>query len=677
MRSTIGSSHPIRHFLSTLLIAVVAASIVTTFSTSALSQTEGDLLSYSELMRLPHEKRVAYIEGVRKIFVELSKDPEARFSDSDPRARSKLKVWLELLDQNFTSEALAASSEPGVGPASASGQLCLTSKFCESALRSCFDQGQGIIWQENFGTYKCNPAVKVGAKTQGARSSVFARVDERAFLQYAENVADPRGKSSVDVPINSNGAPGASGSTVASNVAIEIVPPQQVRQINRPVATESFSPASTSRTLGIPMVAKRPGSQAKTIQEYVELLAQGKIKGKRYSCRSKHQNRTFTNDNGEAIDHSALKECTKEDEDRIQALYDRVAAGNLSLLVSAETAPAANAAANLDDAPSPAADPLAPSQQPAEVVESAIAAPGALESASGAITFPIVRSDTPTSTFGRRITRQEIQPYLDELKNPDLICEEERNILGYGKLIFIPMDDAGSFGRCMSEANARLFQAGGIERHPSDVAQASRPTPKPTGTQAPVMSAAASKFTSCAPQPESCGDRDAVRKAYYQGKLPCVFAGMISNLDGQNRRCKPVMEYNVGEEKLKCDAGQAMCNPLLFGTVLGSSPTKAICVGRGQDVTNQCGKLSTARDAELFINRNAMGLQEKWDEFKTSLDSVCKSQTVSAKFHCQECNTMKLRLFELHARIVGNPCETTLDQGIKTRIQNRSRATKK
>jgi hypothetical protein len=631
---------------SLILHCLSVFSLVCFFSPTVWSQTtDGDLLSYSELMRLPQEKRVAYIEGVRKILVELSKDPEARFSDSDPRARSKLKSWLEFINQNFASEALA---DEAITAKAQDRQLCLTSNQCKSALRSCFDQGQGIIWQEEVGTYRCNPANQVGSKSQSSGSAVFAPVYERAFLQYAESISDPRGKTepsngTTKAPPLADAAIAAS-SADASGAAIAIVRP--VRLIKPPA--ESSSPASVLQAAGVPSSPKFPGSQARSIQEYVKLLAQGKIKGKRYTCRSKHLNESFKNDKGEVVDHSNFPECTDEQEGKIQTLFDRANAVKLSLLTDA----------------SPTADPAATGD------------------AQGITTFPVPPAAPLTSVFGKRITRTEIQPYLDERKSPDEICEGERKDLGPGKLVFVPMADDGSFGRCMSDTNAKLFLAGGIERHPSDSVQPEQPTRLPArqpavGAAAAAQSALLTKFPACAPKLESCGDRDAIKKSYYQGKLPCVFAGMISNLDGQNRRCQAITEYKVGNENLKCEAGQAMCNPLLFGTVLGSSPTKAICVGRGQDVTSQCGKLSNARDAELFINRNAIGLQEKWNEFKTNLESVCKSETASAKFHCQECNTMKQRLFELHARLVGNPCETSLDQGIQTRIKSRSRATEK
>ncbi len=633
----------IRGFWIALYFAITAG-LISLPSLSYGDVTEGStLLSYSELMRLPQAKRVEYIEGVRAILVDLAKDPNARFSDSDPRARSKLKVWLEFIDRNFVHEVVAASN------------LCLSNKFCETALRSCFDQEQGIVWNDDLGIYKCNPAVKVGARSaSNGVSSAFAQVDERAFSQYAQRISDPRGSSQAEGP-----RPRPSFAIDPPAQASAAVQPlaQPAISIIRPSAPERLDSIRTSATMvmdsiGVPTKPKRPGAEARSIEDFVELLAQGKIKGKRYSCRSKHQNRTYMNDKGEAIDHSQLSECSDEDESKIQALYDRVSSPSL-LLVRQATA-------------------VAPISVPSDAAVSEAIAPADRAEISVVTTRPVPARSPIFETFGRKIPRDEISKVLSEQKSPDVLCEQERSKLGDGKLVFVQIANDGSFGRCMSEANAKLFLNNEISRLSEDEEVVVAPQQARVSTTPNY-----GKFASCAPKPESCGDRDAIRKAYFQGKLPCVFAGMISNLDGQNRRCQAVTEYKIGGETLKCDVGQAMCNPLLFGTVLGSSPAKAICVGRGQDVTNQCNKISSARDAELFINRNVTGLQEKWDEFKTSIESVCKSETISAKFHCQECNTMKSRLFELHARLVTNPCDTSMDEGVKSRIQNRMGPTKK
>lgn len=181
---------------------------------------------------------------------------------------------------------------------------------------------------------------------------------------------------------------------------------------------------------------------------------------------------------------------------------------------------------------------------------------------------------------------------------------------------------------------------------------------------------------SCAPKPEVCEDTKISRKKIFQGNLSCVFAGMVSNLDSQNRKCQAVTEFKVGESGYKCATGQTMCNPLLFGTV---SATKAICVGRGHDATLQCSKLSTVQDAEKFLNRNESGLQNRWDEFRTDLEKVCKTGSVQAKFHCRECNIIHARIFELHAKILSDPCRTgtSSSEAIGLRIRARSRSIRK
>jgi hypothetical protein len=114
-----------------------------------------------------------------------------------------------------------------------------------------------------------------------------------------------------------------------------------------------------------------------------------------------------------------------------------------------------------------------------------------------------------------------------------------------------------------------------------------------------------------------------------------------------------------------------MCNPLLFGTVSSATP---ICVGRGSDATLQCSKLSSPRDAEKFINRNAAGLLEKWDGFREALRNICDLDTASAKFHCAECNVMRSRVFEINARVLSRPCgsRSTGTDAIGGRIQNQS-----
>jgi hypothetical protein len=61
-------------------------------------------------MQLPEAKRVQYIQDVQKMLIELSTSP-GRFSDSDPKARSRVKAWLQIISQQITEvEAEAGGS---------------------------------------------------------------------------------------------------------------------------------------------------------------------------------------------------------------------------------------------------------------------------------------------------------------------------------------------------------------------------------------------------------------------------------------------------------------------------------------------------------------------------------------------------------------------------------------
>ncbi|MBK7892614.1 MAG: hypothetical protein IPJ84_17735 [Bdellovibrionales bacterium] len=142
----------------------------------------------------------------------------------------------------------------------------------------------------------------------------------------------------------------------------------------------------------------------------------------------------------------------------------------------------------------------------------------------------------------------------------------------------------------------------------------------------------------------ACGDPSKDREQIFQGKLPCVIAGMISQLDSRNRRCQPVM--SAGDSKCS-EQGQSICYPLLFGARPDGSP---VCVGRGQSVTKQCAELSSTLDVNRYLASAPAGVQERWDEFKRSLSSLCQTGTVQARFHCAECNVMRQRLAEIHAR---------------------------
>jgi hypothetical protein len=67
-------------------------------------------------------------------------------------------------------------------------------------------------------------------------------------------------------------------------------------------------------------------------------------------------------------------------------------------------------------------------------------------------------------------------------------------------------------------------------------------------------------------------------------------------------------------------------------------------------VTKQCAELSSTFDVNRYLASAPAGVQERWDEFKRSLSGLCQAGTVQARFHCAECNVMRQRLAEIHAR---------------------------
>ncbi|MBL7688323.1 MAG: hypothetical protein JNJ49_09825, partial [Bdellovibrionaceae bacterium] len=220
----------------------------------------------------------------------------------------------------------------------------------------------------------------------------------------------------------------------------------------------------------------------------------------------------------------------------------------------------------------------------------------------------------PPSGIEKRVTAAEIQAALSQGQEQDSLCSKGYRLQG----VFKEGEENEFY--CMTNAAAAK-----IER---DKAK-------------PIKSI---KHARCEVPQVTCGDPSKDREQIFQGKLPCVIAGMISQLDSRNRRCQPVM--SAGD--LKCaEQGQSICNPLLFGIRHDGSP---VCVGRGQSVTKQCAELSSTLDVNRYLASAPAGVQERWDEFKRNLSSLCQAGTVQARFHCQECNVMRQRLAEIHAR---------------------------
>lgn len=590
------------------------------------SADAGQLLSYAELMRLPKDQRVFYIQGVRTILIELSKNPDAKFSDVEISNRSRLKAWLELIDsQMVTAEARDVSSSP---------KTCAQNRQCEAALRDCFLKNNTFVkWNSVAAAYECDLTRPVSAfrsmSAMGDMDRVLDRIAKGPDPQFSKGVA----------PVIRLGRPDPAASSASATGA------------------PAPRPSDTERLLLSSSVKKA----SQSIEEFAQAAARGRVRG--LKCRSQALPNTSTS---ESVGWASLPACTDEQE---KALQERFHAQQSPVQKALAEMPGQSSTLQLK--PQALLKPEAqPEQQPAPPVIQPVPAPSLLQAR------PL---NEATREYGRKIPRSEIQPYLDRRENPDKICEQERSTLGDGKLVFVPTAPGEAHGYCMNESGYTRFQAGEFDPDrltSSTTSEASAPVTQPAQGPEPASSARLNqKIAACAPKPQTCESRDTIRRSFYQGNLPCVFAGMVSELKNGNRRCQAVTEYKIGDKTLKCENGQTMCNPMLFGTILGSSPETPICVGRGQAVTEHCGKISNARDAELFLNRNVSGLQDKWDEFKRDLENTCKEGTVSAKFHCHECNLMQNRLFELHARVVKNPCETSVDDGIRSRIKDRSAPT--
>lgn len=508
-----------------LAVVVLFQLIVFPMAAKAESATTGRLLSYAELMRLPQDQRAVYIQGVREILIELSKNPDAKFSDVEAKNRSRLRAWLELVD----SQVRFTIAEPA--------KTCAENPQCAVTLKSCLEGTSSFVkWNASKSVYECD-------LNRPAKSLV---------------------------PIGLNSDISDIGRRLGRNLDPQFSSSQQTVQVQTADSQESppskemvqIRPSPKSNDIFSVLRGKTP---PRSVEELAQEVARGGVRIKDVSrCRSMSLPRVSTAES--KVWEETLPECNQAEEQAIAKRYENT---------KSFWAPF-----------------LAPT---AELIPEPAVAPAGEEASEGVRVFPVAAP---------------------------------------------------------AVANPRQL-AGAVD------------LPSPSNK----------KHSSCAPKPASCESRAAIRRVYYQGSLPCVFAGMVSKLANGNRRCEAVISYKVGEKSLRCANGQTMCNPMLFGTVLGSNPETAICVGRGQNVTEHCGKISNARDAELFLNRNISGIQEKWDEFKRDLENVCKDGTVSSKFHCHECNLMRQRLFELHARVVKNPCETGIDDGIRQRIKDRSAPT--
>lgn len=554
----------------------------TKFSVASADENDVELISYSQLMSLPLEKRVAYIEGVQQMLIELSKSP-GHFSDSDPKARTKLKAWLEILSKEMKS----AEAQ--------SGSSCRLSSECQTKLATCFSQNLDVKWDGK--SYVCDKQNRI------TRPPNVSGAD--AWAMYSRSHPDPR---------------------VEADASREAAPVVKIVSTGSPApATDLVKSLFPERKL-----AKFTAESFPTPEAY----ANDQVKRGNAPCRSKFQSQNFPG-------AKELSECTEAQEVNFQVAFQRQ-------LVKSDSNSGGTRSISAFAAPAAASEAPRPAEEPAPVRLTGAQVSG-------------------------KIDADAVHKLVSEKKNPNALCDAEAKKAGTGPMTLIRTNEGGDDFYCMTEAAEKQFREGklvfaGAALPPGAEARARKPTsPAGTSESGAPASSHTSKY-SCAPTPVACPDPKTAKKNPVVGNQKCVFAGMISELDSSNIKCAAVTEFELNGTKLKCGSGQSLCNPMLFGAV---SDTKPICVGRGNDVTLQCSKLSSARDGERFINRNVTGLQEKWDAFQTDLRSICKTGSDSAKFHCVECNIMQARIFEINARILADPCNTRTTDPIGSRIQIR------
>ena len=495
-----------------LFILTVLLTFLTELSVPSRASAESvELLSYSELMALPLEKRTEYIQGVREILMDLSKNKDGRFSDSSPEARSRLEAWLKNLDSMFP-----------VAQASEAAQSCSSNPVCRKAFHTCFgDDDRSVQWvpgdESRPGSYKCGPRLK---------GITFSSVND-----LIQRTPDPQ-FSNGPRPQN-------------------IQKPEAVKASTSPSSRNLLRELTGGKKANTKLSTLLLDDQIDTMEKFIE-HTQSDVQLK---CYSKYRNKSVGPE---------LTKCTDAQE------------------------------------------------------------------------VALVQSFEKNRHFAKAPTNDKTNP---------------------------PSDEAVSIPIVLGGTAARAIQVSPLP----DLKDETELPPKSIAPKAAVFK---SKHA-CAPTPETCEAPSKTRAQVFQGGLPCVFAGMVSDLDSKNRRCQAVMSFKVGEQNFSCAQGQTMCNPLLFGTVNATTP---ICIGRGQSATVQCSKLSAPRDAERFLNRNISGLQDNWNEFREKFKSVCEPGTIQAKFHCVECNVMRKRLFELHARVLSDPCRSRMsgEDAVDARIRIRS-----
>jgi hypothetical protein len=182
-----------------------------------------------------------------------------------------------------------------------------------------------------------------------------------------------------------------------------------------------------------------------------------------------------------------------------------------------------------------------------------------------------------------------------------------------------------------------------------------------------VVKPVTSSLQSCEPEsetPKSCNSSEveSARRKYATDPDPdCIYAGSISTyVDGKKRpyNCQAPSVFcfgslscrnDDGEKRTpdyKCDAGQVICNPLIFG--LQHDGTTPFCVDKGAEATASCdSESSTIEDGVSPLDQKHAGLKEAWNDFADHLFEICHTNQTAAALHCAECDVITKRLFAL------------------------------
>ncbi len=562
------------------------------------------LLTYSELSRLSPQRQVEYIEGVRSLLLELSQMKDSRLSDlgtgQDRESRitmmARLEQWLKQVSR--FPEAYASEN---------------LNRALQTIERCVPSSGPARVAEfvPHVGNFSCTLSIEVRSEEERQTLRNFQR---NRIIDYYRNIETLQrdvveGRRTEDVVVDYSTRfegsffrtqrrltnPGTDRTAQANgDLTAEEGRARAWRQLALEAGTRAQPAAQPTTALGLPpvsLVAPRVAVPATMPPPPQPAPASAP---------------------------PPIAAAT---------LQPPVAA--VSTSPPREPAPVAPPAPIITaPVPQPVVEvaPIPPPARPASLATATIAqGPSAVTAVPTDVNRPLTEAE--------RARRQRAWP--EGVFGPFSSMEIQRGACGEnGRLAH--HDEASGVWFCLTEDAQRKVQTGEIE------------LPQLRSSQLPV--------DRCAPVPMVCEPKAELRRQFWgtQG-VKCLIAGVVSELEPvpgrpDDKRCRVPGEFSVGERRFRCGPHQSICNPLLFGSVNEQTP---VCMGRGSDVTARCARVSTAHDAHRFLSRHTPGIQETWDQLRNGLREVCAPSSVSGRFHCEECNLIRQRLFELNAKIVG------------------------